>query len=111
MKKWAERVLGASMIALDTIVAAAVLPGTGIGTVDMTAPGSGKTVTGRAESRKTDIRKTGMMMPAGPERMSRATPGAKGMARRKDPGAEAMTDLPAGGRLRLPLINQRQALL
>ena len=27
MKKWAERVLGASMIALDTIVAAAILPG------------------------------------------------------------------------------------
>ena len=28
MKKWAERILGAGMIALDTIVAAAVLPGT-----------------------------------------------------------------------------------
>ena len=27
MKKWTERILGAGMIALDTIVAAAVLPG------------------------------------------------------------------------------------
>jgi len=27
MKKWFERLLGASMIALDTVVAAAVLPG------------------------------------------------------------------------------------
>lgn len=27
MKKWIEKILGASMIALDTIVAAAVLPG------------------------------------------------------------------------------------
>ena len=27
MKKWIERVLGTGMIALDTIVAAAVLPG------------------------------------------------------------------------------------
>lgn len=27
MKKWAERILSAGMIALDTIVAAAVLPG------------------------------------------------------------------------------------
>ena len=27
MKKWAERILGAGMITLDTIVAAAVLPG------------------------------------------------------------------------------------
>ena len=28
MKKWAERILGAGMIALDTVVAAAVLPET-----------------------------------------------------------------------------------
>ena len=27
MKKWAERIIGAGMIALDTIVAAAALPG------------------------------------------------------------------------------------
>ena len=27
MKKWIERILGAGMVALDTIVAAAVLPG------------------------------------------------------------------------------------
>ena len=27
VKKWAERILGAGMIALDTVVAAAVLPG------------------------------------------------------------------------------------
>lgn len=27
MKKWVERIISASMIALDTIVAAAVLPG------------------------------------------------------------------------------------
>lgn len=27
MKKWAERILGASMIALDTMTAVAVLPG------------------------------------------------------------------------------------